>query len=229
MRIVINHLTRMSPGYICVAGLDVENQQQVRPVLGANLTLSYLASKGGYFGLGHLLELERTQYVGRAPEVEDYKFEPGKVKRLSQMLPAPFWQLLKEVARPSLQTIFGPEFQQRGSHGVIKAGGGLASLGTLSVETSARLVVDNQHKLRLNFSDGVFNLDAPITDLRFYEGNQHSLKKDVVEQVADWCESRQPFILSVGLSRAWQKPGDAAAYHWLQINNLYWEQNPLWE
>ena len=43
MKIVVNHLTRMQPGYICVAGLDFQTNAHVRPVLaGSRLTVSFI-------------------------------------------------------------------------------------------------------------------------------------------------------------------------------------------
>jgi hypothetical protein len=114
MQIVINHLTRLQPGYICTAGLDLATGKAVRPVLQRNITAAFLATKNGYFGIGEKLDLGRVQYVGNAPEVEDYRFEPGGVKRLGQM-PAPeFWQLLRTSAKPMLRDIFGAEMIRQG-------------------------------------------------------------------------------------------------------------------
>ena len=36
-------------------------------------------------------------------------------------------------------------------------------------------------------------------------------------------------ILSVGLARAFQVSGDTARRHWLQVNNLYLEDDPAWK
>jgi hypothetical protein len=33
MLILVHHLTRMQPGFICVAGLDADTERHVRPVL----------------------------------------------------------------------------------------------------------------------------------------------------------------------------------------------------
>jgi len=30
-----------------------------------------------------------------------------------------------------------------------------------------------------------------------------------------------PVILSIGLTRSWQKPGDTKEWHWLQVNNIH--------
>ena len=58
MRIVVNHLTRMQPGYICVAGIDVQDNEHIRPVLGRErLTVGLLARNGGAFDMGRLVDL----------------------------------------------------------------------------------------------------------------------------------------------------------------------------
>jgi hypothetical protein len=36
-------------------------------------------------------------------------------------------------------------------------------------------------------------------------------------------------ILSVGLTRPWQKWGDTAERHWLQVNNIHLKDDPLWQ
>ena len=45
MQVVINHLTRMNTGYMCVAGLDLKNGKHVRPVLGGRLGVELLRKK----------------------------------------------------------------------------------------------------------------------------------------------------------------------------------------
>jgi hypothetical protein len=54
MRIIVNHLTRMQPGYICVAGVDVSSGQHVRPELRGRLTTDLLTLNGGPFDIASL-------------------------------------------------------------------------------------------------------------------------------------------------------------------------------
>jgi hypothetical protein len=35
--------------------------------------------------------------------------------------------------------------------------------------------------------------------------------------------------LAVGLTRPWRKNGDTAQRHWLQVNNIHLEEDPLGE
>src|SRR5689334_10496086 len=107
MKVVINHLTRLHPGYICVAGIDIESGRHIRPVLsGSRLGSRLLASNGGFFDLAELVDLGQVEYVGLAPELEDYHFDVRKVARLGKVSPARFWQFLQKNARPTLAEIF---------------------------------------------------------------------------------------------------------------------------
>jgi hypothetical protein len=49
-----------------------------------------------------------------------------------------------------------------------------------------------------------------------------------VQSVQKRLEAGVETILSVGLTRPWQKRGDDAERHWLQLNNIHLEDNPLW-
>jgi hypothetical protein len=90
MRIIVNHLTRMQPGYICVAGVDVSNGHHVRPVLRGRLTTDLLASKGGPFDMAALVDIGRVESCGHAPETEDYNFDPSTAYFLRLIPPYTF-------------------------------------------------------------------------------------------------------------------------------------------
>jgi len=59
MRIVVNHLTRMDAPRICIAGIDPDAGRHIRPTTDHQhpLTRDLLASEGGPFALGALIEL----------------------------------------------------------------------------------------------------------------------------------------------------------------------------
>src|SRR5687768_17271500 len=99
MRIIVNHLTRMKPGYICVAEIDVTNRRDVRPVLPFSLRTALLARYGGVLDMALELELGTTRYVGQAPEVEDYQFEPGYIRCMREVPRDHFWRLLLDGGR----------------------------------------------------------------------------------------------------------------------------------
>ena len=109
MRIVVNHLTRMQPGYICVAGINVQKNEHIRPVLGrARLTVDLLARNGGAFDVGRLVELGPAQASGTAPETEDHTFDPGRLVSVRELSPGSFWKLLTVVGRAALKVIHSP-------------------------------------------------------------------------------------------------------------------------
>ena len=77
MRLVIDHVTHMSGDHICVAGYDTATHRWVRPLLPnrRRLTTAHLASNGGCFDLGCVIELGRVTPAPPPKEIEDHHFE----------------------------------------------------------------------------------------------------------------------------------------------------------
>ncbi|MBN9390573.1 MAG: hypothetical protein J0I20_21260 [Chloroflexi bacterium] len=224
MRIVVNHLTQLNPGFICVAGLDLETRQHVRPRLRQNnLPTAYLTKNGGYFELGAMLDLDWVEKAPVAPEIEDVRFNPRRVKVLPRGTPGYFWNFLKSVARPHLPAIFGPDLQSLDYSAVVPESKGMASLGCLYLERLPELILNTRGRPRLSLNDPPFKLNLPVTDFRFYDGTPERLNQAAFEQANALIRQGGPAILSVGLSRAWRKNEIDPAYHWLQVNNLHFE------
>src|SRR5918999_4021239 len=79
LQILVNHLTRMQPGYVCVAGVDIHTLEHVRPVLRyGRLTTNLLRRNGGPLDIGSVVDLGAPTCVGRAPEVEDHYFNAAR-------------------------------------------------------------------------------------------------------------------------------------------------------
>ena len=228
MRIVINHLTRMQPGYICVAGLDPHTLQHIRPVLRGRLPRSLLRTEGGPFDIGALVDIGAATGGGVAPEVEDHAFTHWQATYLSDYAPFSFWALLREVARPQLTAIFGPELQRMNNTCTLNAGTGQASLGCLIPTGKPGLIVNDHNSVRIRFSDGEFEVSAPVTDLRLYHVDQTTPRLEAVSDLSARLTRGVPVILSVGISREWQKPGDEAPRHWLQVNGIHLGDKPVW-
>ena len=107
MQIIVNHLTRMQPGYMCVAGIDVASKRHVRPVLASRLTTDLLTLNGGPFDIASLVDLGPVEYGGQVPEVEDYYFNPVYTRCTGVLSPTLFWDVLRQSAQKSLVEIFG--------------------------------------------------------------------------------------------------------------------------
>ena len=230
MRIVVNHLTRMQPGYICVAGIDVQDNEHIRPVLGGRrLTVDLLARNGGAFDVGRLVEFGPTQPSGTAPETEDHTFDPGRLVSVGELSPASFWQLLTTVSCDKLADIFGNDLKAQRNGCAVEEGQGNASLGCLRTATPPSISINRWGKIRAQVDDGTFDVDLSVTDLRLYGRDQTTPRANVIADVQRRIQRGVRVILSVGLARAFQARGDTARRHWLQVNNLNLEDDPAWK
>ena len=109
MRILVNHLTRMQPGYFCVAGIDPETKAHVRPVLRhGRLTTDLLSTVNGPFDVGSVVDLGPATYAGHAPELEDYRFDPASARWLFDEEPDDYWDALEGVAQQDLDRSSAP-------------------------------------------------------------------------------------------------------------------------
>src|SRR5215207_774241 len=202
LQILVNHLTRMQPGYFCVAGVDVDTPRHIRPVLRrGRLTIDLLSTGGGPFDVGSVVDLGQATYAGYAPELEDHNFDPAHARWLFDDDPDDYWDALDGVAQESLEEIFGPELELWDDRGTV------------------RLVLDYLMP----------SVDLSVNDLRLYERDGRTPRRDLVTSVEGRLKSGVEAILSVGLTRPWQKWGDTAERHWLQVNNIHLEDNPLWQ
>lgn len=228
MKIVVNHLTRMKPGYICVAGIDVESHDHVRPVLGGKrLAVDLLRRHGGPFEMAAIVDLGITKPAGSPPETEDHWFDPTRTAVVNDLDAKKFWKLLQSVSRKKLAEIFGADLVSRGKGCTLDQRAGIGSLGCLLPGSPPEFSV-SWGKVRAKVSDGIFSADLSVTDLRLYEDDQQTPRMDVLQSVQRRIRDGVGVVLSVGLARAFQASGDSAARHWLQLNNVHLEDDPAW-
>ena len=229
MQILVNHLTRMKPGYICVAGVDINTLGHVRPVpCRGKLSNSLLKTNGGPMDVGAVVDLGLTTDAGRPPEVEDRRFDPQRATWLFDDGPDDFWDSLEEVAQEDLTEIFGPDLELWDESGTVDVGGGSASLGCLKPEGQPWLYIDHRGTVRMVLDHLTPSVDLSVNDLRLYEKDHRTPRRDLVASLQARLEAGVGTILSVGLTRPWQKRGDVAERHWLQVNNIHLRDNPLW-
>lgn len=227
MKIVLNHLTRMKPGYICVAGIDQTSGKHVRPVLaGSQLTNALLKREGGPFDIAAVVDLGSVRANGSPPEVEDHLFDPQKTKATTVLAPAKFWKLLEGASEPSLVAIFGNDLKPNGNVMAVDVRKGNASLGCLLPRRPPDIEIDRYGKVKIRLREGIYDLYLSVTDLRVYEKDQKTPRNMVVDDLDRRLRKGTKVILSVGLARPWMKPGDTEKRHFLQVNNLHLEDNP---
>jgi hypothetical protein len=80
MRIVVSHLTRMQPGFACIAGINPATGRHVRPEVPSRIRVDMLGPNGGPFDMAVEVELGRVQPKPSPPEVEDCLVTPSALR-----------------------------------------------------------------------------------------------------------------------------------------------------
>jgi hypothetical protein len=127
-----------------------------------------------------------------------------------------------------LEKIFGPALELWDESGTVDVGEGNASLGCLKPEQQPWLYVDHRGTVRMVLDYLMPSVNLAVADLRLYEKDQKTPRRDLFESVQRRLESGVEAILSVGLTRPWRKRGDTAERHWLQVTDIHLKDNPLW-
>lgn len=229
VQIVVNHITRMQPGYICVAGIEPNSKAHIRPSLsGARLPAALLHANGGPFAFGAVVALGPTVHEGRPPEIEDHLFRPEDTEFLGIASGDALWSLLSECAETRLTRLFGTGLASHGQTYAVDIGNGVSSLGCLR-PLRATPFVDKFDAVRVALADGEIGVTLPITDLRLYESDFKTPRREAVRDISRRLHDGVEYVLGVGLTRAWQRPGDTAARHWLQVNSVILRDDPTWQ
>ena len=236
MIIVVNHLTRMREGRICIAGVDLQTSRHVRPVTKwGHLDGRLLAGREGPFNMGHVVELGSVTPDPQKPHVEDHFFVPWKARFIERFRPEDFWALLYRMSRLRLQEIFGEELRPMGRQACgTDVGDGDASLGVLRPVNRPRIFLRDeksgeQPSVRIRIDDGQMSVEVGVTDVRLFGSDHVAVNKTMVERVERRLQGTGAVLLSMGLSRAFA-PGSVktSAKHWVQVNNIHFEENPIW-
>jgi hypothetical protein len=230
MELIVFHLTRMDKGNICIAGIDPITGNQVRPVIKfKNFSKDHLDCNGGCVNMGKVIDIGKARYVGQKPELEDFDIDPAALKVGRNLYPVEFLMHLKEKSRGNLKQIFGEGLQIHGYNGVVDVGTGSASLGFLAPKTKPTVRINEHGKIRVGLLDDSHKLYLSLTDLRFYLEDSLTPNEDVVDRISRKIRNGARIILGMGLTRSWQKPGDDKPYHWVQVNNIHFEDDPMWQ
>lgn len=232
MRIIVNHLTRLRLGDICVAGLDEQSGKHIRPVFGL-LKPRFLKKHGGFLEMACLVDLGRTKSVGEKPHIEDWEFRPQKSRIVSEAGAEEFWALLEAAARDSVRELFGDAIHPVGRSGAwgTEPGNGDASLGCLRVSGGVRLYLKPRQgrttQIRIAFRQDAGEFDLGVTDIRLYADDRITPNTQLLPDVAKRA-AEGGVILSVGLSRAFSSSPEFPPMHWLQVNNVHLPDDPCW-
>lgn len=222
MRIVANHVTRMSAPRICVAGVDIESFEHVRPTTPASdpITPDLLREEGGPFRMGAVVELGATQPAPTPPETEDHRFRTACARLVEDMDGDEFLALLEMVSSPYISSAFGPALERLRWNYAVARGCGDRSLAVVRARKRPELEVDRYGKLRLRIDDVDPQAYVSVTDMRFYAEDQKTIRDRVVQSVRLRLRRGVGAFLMLGLARAYQGRDDDRERHWLQLNGL---------
>jgi hypothetical protein len=236
MRIIVNHLTRMQPGWICAAGVACDTGRHIRPVADRPLSVDLLARSGGPFALGRVLELGETEFYGRMPEIEDRRFKPESVQVVDELDPSALYRWCTQVAADDLRDIFGPDLEwihrqsdQPGTAAVPEQRG-IRSLGCYWARAAALQVVhaEGRRKVRLYCEQDATRLSIAVADIRLYREDHVTPDEQAIADMQAAIAGHPRTLVSVGLSRAHRYDESQPARHWLQINNIHLPPSTSW-
>jgi hypothetical protein len=229
VRIVVNHLTRMSAPRICVAGVDPSTFAHIRPTTPPTdlITRRLLRDEGGPFGIGAVVDLGAVKPQPVPPESEDHRFHTRFARRVADLDGASFLALLDEASCSSLEDGFGPDLERIGWKYAVEAGMGIRSLAVIRARRRPVLEIDARYgRLQLRFGDSDPPTYLAVTDVRFYEPDHRTVRRDTVDDVVRRIRSGVDVYLMLGLARAYKAPADDRERHWLQLNGLCLADRP---
>lgn len=221
MRIIVNHVTRMtSKSRICVAGIHAATLRHVRPVTPPTdlITRTLLRQNGGPFGAGALVDLGTVVARSNPPETEDHEFVIAQAKRIGNLGDDEYLKILNRVSDDDIAAAFGPDLVEvRPRKLAVPAGCGVRSLAVVPVVNP---------ELRIDFKNLYLMLDSPntpaklrVTDVRFYEADHKTIKRDIVDNVSRRLATGVKVYAMLGLARA-MPDEDGSDVHWLMANGL---------
>lgn len=213
----------MTSPRICVAGVDPETFDHVRPTTPQTdlITRELLRENGGPFGVGALVDLGPVQAEPNAPETEDHRFVTANARRIEDVADEEYLQLLAELSDPTLADAFGPELEcVKPRKYAVEAGHGTRSLAVVGLRGRPQLHLNPWGKLMLELDDPDTPCSISMTDVRFYEPDQKAIKEGVVADVNARLSAGVEAFVMLGLARPFVAQGYDQSLHFLQANGL---------
>lgn len=213
-----------------MAGIDAETLDHVRPTTPPTdlITRRLLRKHGGPFGIGALVDLGPVEPRPIAPASEDHLFVTARARRLRDLTDDEYLNVLDEVSATSLEDALGPDLVRvKERKYAIEVGRGARSLAVVGLRGRPRLHVTPWPRLQLELRHPDTASDLSMTDVRFYESDQTTIKHDVVTDVNRRLSWGVSGFVMLGLARAFVAAGDDRCRHWLQANGLCLADHPV--
>ncbi len=227
MQIMINHVSRLRGNKIAVAGLDLANPgRHVRPMLNDfDALLESKTNGSSVFSLGAIVNLTGTSASKASHHGDEHVITYVRAKKVAQLHPIEVWRTLGDIARPTLRSIFGDDVQLLSHRYVIERFRARSGFGCLRIMHTATLYKGYRYARLRWLSDGRI-VDCPVTDARLYD-RSGAVRDHLIAHLNERIKHGEALIVTVGLSRGFRRPGGRRELHWIQINNLYLETDPL--
>lgn len=210
----------MRYGHVCAAGLAADGTAHVRPVLSGARRLpgTLLARHGGVLEIGQVVDLGDATPVPTVPAVEDVEIDERSLRAIGRARKDWWLRRIEEVARAAFADVFGSALRPCGQTLALDEGEGVASLGCLRPVRPPAIGI-SPRGVRINVAAEDHEVWLNLNDVRCYAPDLVTPDRRTIDS---WQERvrREPVVIGVGVSRAWQPPGDRVARHWLQANSL---------
>lgn len=222
--IVLLDVTAMSADAVCVAGIDLANDQTVR-LAQPQPTQRLIAALGG-LAPGDIIKLDaKPLRTLDAPHVEDCEWNPRSLKKVGISPPAELRRAVESTLFTSVEQAFGePVVRGKSGNSAWQPSVGVRSLATLSV-LYVRAGTDRNERPRLTFKDDALDYwtAVPFQDLCV---KRHQSKCDDcageqhVEHLKEEFDGNRTLI-RVGLTRPFSPSEGVEPLCWLQVTNVF--------
>jgi hypothetical protein len=187
-----------------------------------------LTDNGGPVEIGASINLGDVSPVPSPPESEDHRVRTRDLERVRTLDDDEYLDVLEAASEPDLETAFGIDLERRGWKYAVESGRGTTSLAVIKPRRRVDLDVDDRFgKLQLRFNDADPPTYLGVTDLRFVETDNQTIRREVVEDVHERLRRGVGVYVMLGLARAFRAEHDDRDRHWLQVNGLCLEDRPL--
>lgn len=223
-KIVVTDLTRFKDrSIVCLAGIDPDNGECIRPLDKDRNYLSFESIKARDIHPGALLEGDFRRLTSSPPHTEDYLYV-GQLKHLGHVGSGEFRQLLANDAKTSVSSGFGKAPPDKF---FLTTDLPQKSIITLKLTSPSNLkIIEDQYektKIKAHVTDGngLTLSFIPITDLGFSDHaiNLRAADPDL-ENLNRFIRKQTEVYVRLGLGRAYTAPNKPEAC-WIQLNGIY--------
>ena len=218
MEIIITDLTRFHGNDVCIAGIDSETYECIRP-------MPYISEKicekmnilPGCVLSGNFTPFPKTE----PPHTEDRRH--SNLKLAAPCTSEDFYDLLSETEEESIEEGFDVELNHGQKH-IPLDNPPDHSLITIKVDPESISFVENSYRpgdLKIHFTDpsGLNFRYMPINDLGYYNHMKNKGIASFIFNINPFIKRQDDVFLRIGLTREY-KIQDKHGF-WIQVNGIY--------